>query len=74
MFRNNAEIAAILEEAGIDLSVEAPPIVTYCQGGIRAAHTAFALALLGCEPKNYDGSFGEWSRLDGAPLDRESTL
>ena len=73
-FRDNADIAAILEEAGLDLAAEAPPIVTYCQGGIRAAHTAFALALLGCEAKNYDGSFGEWSRLDGAPLEGGSDL
>ena len=33
------------------------PIITYCQGGIRAAHAAFVLDLLGYEDvRVYDGS------------------
>lgn len=38
-------------------------VVTYCQGGIRAAHTVLALTLAGYDRvRNYEGSWAEWSR------------
>jgi len=39
------------------------PIVTYCQSGVRSAHTTFILTqLLGfTNVRNYDGSWIEWS-------------
>jgi thiosulfate/3-mercaptopyruvate sulfurtransferase len=44
-------------------------IVTYCQGGIRAAQAAMTLRLLGYERvRNYDGSFFEWANRDDTPL------
>jgi thiosulfate/3-mercaptopyruvate sulfurtransferase len=41
-------------------------VVTYCQGGYRAAHTYLALRLLGYPHlRNYTGSWKEWGdRLD----------
>jgi thiosulfate/3-mercaptopyruvate sulfurtransferase len=44
-------------------------IVTYCQGGVRAAHAMFALRLAGYEQvRNYDGSMKEWANRDDTPL------
>jgi thiosulfate/3-mercaptopyruvate sulfurtransferase len=45
------------------------PIITYCQGGIRAAHAAFVLNLLGYEDvRVYDGSMRDWANRDDTPL------
>jgi len=67
VFKSAAQIREIVEQAGIDLSPGAPRIATYCQGGIRAAHVAFALRLVGAEDvANFDGSFGQYSRLPEA--------
>jgi thiosulfate/3-mercaptopyruvate sulfurtransferase len=43
-------------------------VITYCQGGIRAAHTVFALRLAGfLAVRNYEGSWSAWSRA-GVPV------
>jgi thiosulfate/3-mercaptopyruvate sulfurtransferase len=66
-FKDAAELRRLFEAAGVTPDKE---IVTLCQGGGRAAQSAMTLRLLGYERvRNYDGSFGEWSRLDGAPLE-----
>src|SRR5262249_29650583 len=39
-----ADLERLLADAGIDHD---HPVITYCQGGIRAAHAAFVLTLLG---------------------------
>lgn len=57
------------------------PIITYCQSGVRSAHTTFILTeLLGyTNVRNYDGSWIEWSYhadLDietGEPITESST-
>lgn len=60
------EIQALLDEAGIERGKET---ITYCQGGIRAAHAAFAMELLGYENvRVYDGSMREWANRDDTPL------
>lgn len=47
------------------------PTITYCQGGIRAAHAAFVLDLLGYEDvRVYDGSMREWANREDTPLVR----
>ena len=62
-----AEMRALLEEAGVTAGAR---VITYCQGGIRAAHTAFALALLGHDDvRVYDGSMYEWANRDDTPLE-----
>jgi thiosulfate/3-mercaptopyruvate sulfurtransferase len=60
------ELQSLLDAAG--LSRERATI-TYCQGGIRAAHAAFVLALMGHEDvRVYDGSMREWANRNDTPL------
>lgn len=67
VFRPAGEIGAMLQNAGIDPTHE---VVTYCQGGIRAAHAMFVLTLMGFDRvRNYDGSMREWANLDDTPLE-----
>lgn len=43
--------------------------ITYCQGGIRAAHTFWILKLIGLDHvKNYDGSWREWGNDFSCPI------
>lgn len=62
------ELQRLLDEAGISRD---RPTITYCQGGIRAAHAAFVLTLLGYDDvRVYDGSMFEWANRDDTPLER----
>jgi thiosulfate/3-mercaptopyruvate sulfurtransferase len=56
-----------LEAIGVTPDKE---VVTVCQGGIRAAHAAFTLTLLGFDRvRNYDGSFSDWGNRDDTPIE-----
>jgi thiosulfate/3-mercaptopyruvate sulfurtransferase len=73
-FKSASDLKAAYEAKGITADKE---VITYCQGGIRAAHTSFVLKEILGYPnvKNYVGSWGEWgSRLDFKkyPADNET--
>ena len=56
--KTSKEIKSILTNSGFSFNKKT---ITYCQGGIRAAHPFWVLRLIGLElVKNYDGSWREW--------------
>jgi thiosulfate/3-mercaptopyruvate sulfurtransferase len=69
-FKSNAELKAMYDKAGITPDKE---VLSYCQGGYRAAHSYVALRLLGFpKVRNYIGSWKEWGdRLD-LPIETQS--
>jgi thiosulfate/3-mercaptopyruvate sulfurtransferase len=67
-FRSADEIRARHEAVGATREKE---IVTYCQGGVRAAHAAFSLRLIGYENvRVYDGSWADWGNRPDLPLEK----
>ncbi len=62
-FKSTSELKSIYEAKGVTKDKE---VITYCQGGIKAANSYFVLKhLLGYpDVKVYVGSWGEWSGLD----------
>ena len=62
-FKSAAELKKMYADAGVTPDRE---VVTYCQGGYRAAHSYLALRLIGYPRiRNYVGSWKEWGdRLD----------
>ena len=69
-FREPAEIRAVFETAGVDLS---RPIITSCGSGMTASVLAFALHLIGKDDVAlYDGSWAEWGADPATP--KESVI
>lgn len=65
--RPASELRRMYDEAGVTSDKE---VITYCQGGYRAAHAYLALRLLGYPAvRNYLGSWKEWSDREELPVE-----
>jgi thiosulfate/3-mercaptopyruvate sulfurtransferase len=66
-FKPAAELKQMYEDAGVTPDRE---VITYCQGGYRAAHSYLALRLLGYPRiRMYVGSWKEWGDREDLPIE-----
>jgi thiosulfate/3-mercaptopyruvate sulfurtransferase len=66
-FKPSSELKTMYEDAGVTPDRE---VITYCQGGYRAAHSYVALRLLGYpRVRLYVGSWKEWGDKEELPIE-----
>jgi thiosulfate/3-mercaptopyruvate sulfurtransferase len=67
-FKSAPELRKMYEAAGVTPDKD---IIVHCHTGVRAAHTVFALTLLGySQLRNYNGSWQEWGNRPDLPIAR----
>lgn len=66
ILKSSKDILEMTQSLGLDPQ---KPTITYCQGGIRAAHVFWTLKLAGFKNvKNYDASWREWGQDESCPI------